>query len=129
MCYLQTSLTLITSTVSRTRSLHKEKARITREGKNTLPVYSPVGTPGQSSQSSACQSDLEHPANPGSDGICGSFGGPSAVAASLAVGAPANRYIYFLEIRLIHQQLNRCKEDYVTQIVSNNFFHWSVFNF
>lgn len=50
------------------------------------PGCSLAGIPGQSSPSSAGQSDPGRPAVPGSGGRCGSSGRPSAVAVSLAVG-------------------------------------------
>lgn len=49
------------------------------------PGHSPAGIPGRSSQFSAGQSGPWRPAAPGSGGRCGSFGHPSAAAASLAV--------------------------------------------
>lgn len=61
-----------------------------------VPGCSPAGTPGQSSPSSAGRSGPGRPVDPGSDGRCGSSGGPSAAAVSLAVTGHKHTFLVFL---------------------------------
>ncbi len=88
------------------------------------PVYSPAGTPDQSSQSWACRSGPGRPAGLGSDGICGFSGGPSAAAASPAAGTRAHRYLdqgyrFQLYFRMVAHIINLIKRRCVSNRLNN----------
>lgn len=80
-CYFNMNLTRTLS--SETTAFH-----LSTKVLHWAPVYSPAGIPDRSSQSWACQFGPGHPGDLGSNGKCGSSGGPSAAGVSLAVEMP-----------------------------------------